>query len=302
MDKLCRYYRRHLRKAYTSAPIEALGFKGGRTEVTGETQQGNVRGDLQQDLVMGISRTEVNLRRLLAAAPQQQNRAKLIHYVATLREQLEQLTEERTLEGLPRFFCLPFFLFLSFGFKQKVNKYAEEIEAIASKIIAPLSDVQVSQEPLSGTYGQESHSKDEEDSIPHSPGLRRRFVPASNVEDRTHDTVKADASGPVKLDAAAQAHVEKHRKLQEDLTDEMVGLAKQLKQGSLLMSQSIKNSEKILDSTEKAVEHSLASTGRVNTRAREINSNGFKTTCFTWILIFVMTCIFIMVVLLIRVT
>ena len=38
------------------------------------------------------------------------------------------------------------------------------------------SDVQVSQEPLSGTYGQESHSKDEENSIPHSPGLRRRFV------------------------------------------------------------------------------------------------------------------------------
>ena len=37
--------------------------------------------------------------------------------------------------------------------------------------------------------------------------------PASNVEDRTHDTVKADASGPVKLDAAAQAHVEKHRYL-----------------------------------------------------------------------------------------
>ena len=32
-----------------------------------------------QGLVMGISRTEVNLRRLLAAAPQQQNQAKLIH-------------------------------------------------------------------------------------------------------------------------------------------------------------------------------------------------------------------------------
>ena len=34
---------------------------------------------LLQDLVMGISRTEVNLRRLLAAAEQQQNQAKLIH-------------------------------------------------------------------------------------------------------------------------------------------------------------------------------------------------------------------------------
>jgi len=28
---------------------------------------------------MGISKTEVNLRRLLAAAPQQQNQAKLVH-------------------------------------------------------------------------------------------------------------------------------------------------------------------------------------------------------------------------------
>lgn len=78
---------------------------------------------------MGISKNEINLRRLLAAAPQQQNQAKLIHvspdvfqvklfvlqefmsfyffalnlqYVATLREQLEQLAEERTPEGLPR--------------------------------------------------------------------------------------------------------------------------------------------------------------------------------------------------------
>ena len=35
------------------------------------------------------------------------------------------------------------------------------------------------------------------------------------------------------------------RKLQEDLTDEMVGLAQQLKQSSLLMSQSLKNTEKV---------------------------------------------------------
>ncbi|KAA8547089.1 hypothetical protein F0562_003518 [Nyssa sinensis] len=57
--------------------------------------------------MMGLSKTEVNLMRLLAAAPQQQNQAKLIHYVATLREQLEQLAEERTPEGLPSDFLLP---------------------------------------------------------------------------------------------------------------------------------------------------------------------------------------------------
>ena len=37
----------------------------------------------------------------------------------------------------------------------------------------------------------------------------------------------------------------KNRKLQEDLTDEMVGLAQQLKERSLMMSQSLENTEKV---------------------------------------------------------
>lgn len=35
------------------------------------------------------------------------------------------------------------------------------------------------------------------------------------------------------------------RKLQEDLTDEMVGLARQLKERSLMISQSVENTEKV---------------------------------------------------------
>ncbi|XP_030956988.1 uncharacterized protein LOC115979160 isoform X1 [Quercus lobata] len=243
-------------------------------------------------IVMGMSKTEVNLKRLLAAAPQQKNQAKLVHYVATLREQLEQLAEERTSEGLPRVS------------KAVVNDYSEKIEAIASKLAAPLTtpDTQVSQEPLEETAVKESPTKTGENHILPTPRLRRRFVPASNSEDRIHDTTEADSSAPVKLDAAAQAHIEKHRMLQEDLTDEMVGLARQLKESSLMMSNSLQSTEKILDSTEQAVEHSLASTGRANVRAMKIFSESSKTSCFTWLAIFAMTCIFIMVVLLIRVT
>ncbi|KHN38357.1 hypothetical protein glysoja_004022 [Glycine soja] len=124
-------------------------------------------------VAMGISKTEVNLRRLLAAAPQQQNQAKLVHifgFCSMLREQLEQLAEERTLEGLPR--------------------------------------------------------------------------PASSTEDKAHELAETDHTSPIKLDATAHAHVEKHRKLQEDLTDDMVVLAKQLKESSLTMSQSLQNTEK----------------------------------------------------------
>ncbi|MED6198293.1 hypothetical protein PIB30_064863 [Stylosanthes scabra] len=244
---------------------------------------------------MGISKTEVNLRRLLAAAPHQQNQAKLVHYVATLREQLEQLAEEKTPEGLPRIS------------KATINEYSEKIEAIASKLVNSEPDVQVSDNNFERTAVEENRSEIEgKKQIPLSPlssGLRRRSVPSPSFEDRPHEPAESGhSSSPVKLDAAAHAHIEKHRKLQEDLTDEMVVLAKQLKESSLMMNQSLQNTEKILDSTEKAIEHSLASTGRANVRATAIFSESSKTSCLTWLLLFVMTCVFVMVILLIRVT
>ncbi|KAI5345335.1 hypothetical protein L3X38_013212 [Prunus dulcis] len=223
---------------------------------------------------MSISKTEVNLRRLLAAAPQQQNQSKLVHYVATLREQVEQLAEERTPEGLPRVS------------KAVLSDYSEKIEAIASKLAAPPPDIQAPKEPLARISVKANSSDTGDNQIPPSPGLRRRFGLTSNSEDGTREILSVDdSSAPVKLDAAAQAHIEKHRKLQEDLTDEMVGLARQLKESSLMMNHSLQDTEKILDSTEKAVESSLASTGHANTRATNIYSKTSKTTCFTWLVI-----------------
>ncbi|KAL6968958.1 hypothetical protein U1Q18_046992 [Sarracenia purpurea var. burkii] len=240
---------------------------------------------------MGISKTEINLMRLLAAAPHQQNQAKLIHYVATLREQLEQLAEEKTSDGLLR---------LS---KAQVIDYSVKIESIAAKLAILVSAMQESLQPLSVSFVEESPSKaGGENPIPTSPGLRRRFVPSSNTEDRTRESVETDQVAPVKLDTVARTHIDKHRKLQDDLMEEMVGFAQQLKESGFMMSQSLKNTETILDSTGKAVEHSLAGTGHANVRVLEIYSKSFKTTCFTWFVIFVMTCIFIMVVLIIRVT
>lgn len=237
---------------------------------------------------MVISKTEVNLKRLLAAAPQQQNQAKLVHYVATLREQLEELAEEKTPEGLPRIS------------KATLNDYSEKTEAIASKLVH-VSDIEVSEDTERNVKENPSEI---EDKMPMSPcsGLRRRPVAASSTEDRAHELDETDHLSSVKLDAAGHAHIEKHRKLQDDLTDEMVVLAKQLKESSLMMSQSVKNTEKILDSTEEAIEHSLASTGRVNVRANTIYSESSKTSCLTWLVMFVMTCVFVMVILLIRVT
>ncbi|WJX64473.1 hypothetical protein P8452_49250 [Trifolium repens] len=238
---------------------------------------------------MAISKTEVNLKRLLAAAPQQQNQAKLVHYVATLREQLEQLAEEKTPEGLPRIS------------KATLNDYSEKIEAIASKLVH-VSEIEVYGKDIERNVKENPSEIEGKKPMSPSFGLRKRPVAASSTEDRAHEPDETDHLSSVKLDAAGNAHIDKHRKLQDDLTDEMVMLAKQLKESSLMMSQSVKNTEKILDSTEQAIEHSLASTGRVNVRANTIYSESSKTSCLTWLVMFVMTCVFVMVILLIRVT
>ncbi|GAB2222056.1 hypothetical protein Drorol1_Dr00013254 [Drosera rotundifolia] len=233
---------------------------------------------------MGISKSEINLRRLLVAAPKQQNQTKLIHYVATMRELLEQVSEETTPDGFPR---------LS---KAKVNDYSEKIETIASTLAAP-------PEPFSETPVEETTQLAAEQE-PISPpfGLRKRSVPTPSTREDFLDRVESDSSAPVTLDSAAHVHIQKHRKLQEGLTEEMVELAQQLKENSLMMSRSLQNTEKILDSTEKAVEQSLARTGHATARAMQVYSESSKTSCLTWLIMFLMTCVFIMVVLLIRVT
>ncbi|KAJ7559795.1 hypothetical protein O6H91_04G101900 [Diphasiastrum complanatum] len=131
-----------------------------------------------------------------------------------------------------------------------------------------------------------------------SPALRKREV-------RSIDKRKVDTGKPhpvVKLETGTYEVMDKHRQLQENLTDEMVILAQQMKETSLRMERSLHDSEKVLDSTEQAVEHSLATTNRANIRATEISSRSWATGCFTWLLIFAMCCIFIFMIALIRVT
>ncbi|GJV64419.1 vesicle transport protein, Use1 [Tanacetum coccineum] len=107
------------------------------------------------------------------------------------------------------------------------------------------------------TSFEENVSKDEEESIILSPGLRRRPV-ASSAEHKCQDTFESlESSSPVKQNAAAQAHLTKHRKFQEDLIDEMVVLAQQLKQSSLTMNKSIQNTERVSEDGEP-VDSSMA--------------------------------------------
>uniref|UniRef100_A0A0D6R823 Vesicle transport protein USE1 n=1 Tax=Araucaria cunninghamii TaxID=56994 RepID=A0A0D6R823_ARACU len=248
---------------------------------------------------MGLSKTEINLRRLLAAAPEQENQANLIHYVATLREQLAELTGEGTRDGLPSISA------------SKAKEYAEKIEALAAKIDSG-NQLETSEPPrvsdddhIEEVPEQEQKYTTNEESFASSsstPVLRKRHIQNSKDQSKVADNQTTKSESRIKLDESAQAHIEKHRRLQEDLTDEMVGLAHQLKETSLMMNQSLLDTEKTLDSTERAVEHSLASTGRINERTGEIYSQSFKTSCFTWLMIFAMSCIFLMVILLIRIT
>ncbi|RRT85081.1 hypothetical protein BHE74_00011351, partial [Ensete ventricosum] len=134
-------------------------------------------------LPMGLSKTEINLRRLLDAAPRQKNQTKLIHvsetprlwrqfiyctfscipcdrYITTLREQLEQLGAETTPQGAP---SIP---------KAKLNEYSERIEALAAKLAAPLAE----HEETTREAKEEGPSSTEQtvNYASSPPGLRRR--------------------------------------------------------------------------------------------------------------------------------
>ncbi|XP_044405895.1 uncharacterized protein [Triticum aestivum] len=205
------------------------------------------------------------------------------------RELLEQLGAEITTEGVSRVS------------KTKLSEYSEKIEALAATLAASVKE---NENPVDEIKEESSCEREKAESpISLSAGLRRRSTRAQ-VEAGTssHDRKERETGGPIKLDAEAQANIEKHRDLQDSLIDEMVDLARELKKSSLVVNQSVQDTEKILDSTERAMEHSLASTGSATARASEVYSLASKTTCFQWLLIFLMTCMFVMVVMLIRVT
>uniref|UniRef100_A0A0E0B0L7 Uncharacterized protein n=2 Tax=Oryza glumipatula TaxID=40148 RepID=A0A0E0B0L7_9ORYZ len=174
---------------------------------------------------MGISKTEVNLLRLLDSAPRQQNQAKLIH--GTVGEAGSGKYVRRDIKP----------------------GYENAVEAIRKE--------------ESYLEGEQIRSP-----IALSPGLRRRLTALQEIEQPTN-AKERNVAEPLRLDEAAQANIEKYRNLQEDLTDEIVELARQLKDSSLMMNQSVQATEKILDSTERAVAYSLAGTDRANARAVE---------------------------------
>uniref|UniRef100_A0A0E0QNW6 Uncharacterized protein n=1 Tax=Oryza rufipogon TaxID=4529 RepID=A0A0E0QNW6_ORYRU len=187
---------------------------------------------------MGISKTEVNLLRLLDSAPRQQNQAKLIHHVQpsiAVCHHIEGTVGEAGSGKYVRRDIKP--------------GYENAVEAIRK---------------------EESYLEEEQirSPIALSPGLRRRLTALQEIEQPTN-AKERNVAEPLRLDEAAQANIEKYWNLQEDLTDEIVELARQLKDSSLMMNQSVQATEKILDSTERAVAYSLAGTDRANARAVE---------------------------------
>lgn len=241
--------------------------------------------------------------------PHQTNQAKLAQYIVTLKEQLASLTGEN---GQGNLSCIS---------AELAKEYAEQIEAAALRINTNelnMWDTLASKDSiLDDVEGRESPSRAIQEENMSTSGLRKRITSNSETSrnksaNMRHDTLSgeqgqkfkagSDQGSALKVNSATLELIEKHRHLQEDLTDEMVDLARQMKEASLSMNQAVHDSEKVLDSTEQAVEHSLASTNHANKRAQDIYSQSFMTGCLSWLLIFIMSCMFLAMVFFIRIT
>ncbi|EFJ06973.1 hypothetical protein SELMODRAFT_134515, partial [Selaginella moellendorffii] len=236
--------------------------------------------------IMGLSKAEVKLRRLLASMPRQENERKLVHYVATARELLTVLTGENAQQNLPSISM------------DKAREYGEQIEAFAEKINVTQMTITRIKKKKRQICGMRSKL------LPRTPMSRtnsRRLLPKLHSIQRD-DPEPGPSKEEVKLDSATHEFIGKHRRLQDDLTDEMVALARHMKESTLLMQQSLQDTDKVVDATGEAVERSLASANRVTRRAGELYSRGFSTGCYTWLLIFAMFCVFIFMIAVIRIT
>ncbi|CAI5468104.1 unnamed protein product [Closterium sp. Yama58-4] len=91
-------------------------------------------------------------------------------------------------------------------------------------------------------------------------GLRSR---RRQLRDRRGPSSKNPQSGSSfsgsTLDDASRAIISTHKNLQEELTDQMLTLAGQMKANSLAMEQKVKSSNKVLDATEESMERNVAS-------------------------------------------
>ncbi|CAM6090825.1 unnamed protein product [Calypogeia fissa] len=251
---------------------------------------------------MGISPAEVRLKRLLGSTPQQGNPMKLLQNVGAMREQLALLTGDSGHDNLP---VIPTF---------KAEEDAKQIDELAESLEAssPLLDIWEalrSSEDAGKNSTPESERKlrsevelgmdENEESLLGSQGLsptlrRRRFQRDQKVDQK--------GGGGVKLHDATNQLVDKHRQIQDALIGEMAMFSEQMKNNSLLMEKSLKDTERVLDSNEEAVEHSLSATNRANSRAGFIYKSSWKTGCFTWLILFLMCLIFIFMIGVIRMT
>ncbi|XP_024399892.1 uncharacterized protein [Physcomitrium patens] len=266
---------------------------------------------------MGLSKAEVNLKRLLRAQVNQANEAKLVHYVATMRTLLAELIGDPARQELA---TIP---------ASRAREYAEQIELVAQKIRdCKFADndrdqavAQVQAQVVDGESiwkGSMETLRDQLRDFVHLPqideairdsdasqgpemsvsGMRRRL----RGDELGNLGARESSRPPARVDASLQSLMQRHRELQEGLTDEMVMLSAQLKESSLMMDQALHETDKVLESTEDAVEYSLASTNRANVRMGALSSQSWKTSCLTWLILFVVFGMFMFMVVLIRVT
>lgn len=253
---------------------------------------------------------------------------KLMGNVAIMRDQLAELTGDSGNDGLPVITA------------EKAQEYAKLIDEVAESVepgAAPPFDVWealrnrvdkkarpeleleldggeesvLAPQALSPTLGRRRLDLEleggEEESLlgpqAFSPQLRRRRIQAEqNGEGRDEGAGGKGGGKGVQVDSATNQLVDRHRQIQDALIGEMAIYSEQMKNNSLMMEQSLKDTERVLDSTEEAVEHSLSATNRANFRAGFIYKASWKTGCFTWLMLFLMILIFVFMVGVIRMT
>jgi unconventional SNARE in the endoplasmic reticulum protein 1 len=160
-------------------------------------------------------------------------------------------------------------------------------------------------------------SRQDEDYVASAPALPRHAVtpPAQTAPPERRDSPAAAAAATTtskaapsttpqapKISEATKTRLATQSRLQEDLTDELVGLAAALKTNTLAMEDKVRHRGTLLESAEGALDKSAAATKRSAARATAIYKKGRLNLCFKCLVMMILGCGFAAMFFFIRIT
>lgn len=186
------------------------------------------------------------------------------------------------------------FVFAGGGERDDEASLQAETEAEATEATLPAPEATETAETRSGISSNAA--------VERRPGIDSLSALPSARPSRPRARARADGGLRRPLSDGGEASLRRHRATQDALTDDLVGLAANMRANAGAMERSLLESRKGLASLERDLDANVASTRVANRRQKKLRAAFQSAGCWTWLALFAVGLVFSWVFVYVRVT